>query len=484
LKSLEDILESVVVKNKIDTTDDVVNGIALDSRKVDKGFLFMAYKGVALDGHDFIKQAIEKGAEYILIDNESYLNVYDAKYILVDDAKKVSSKIAAGFFDYPTEKLVVTGVTGTNGKTSVASLLYGLFGAAGIKSGLVSTIENRYLDVRVDSKLTTPDTISLQALFRKMLDAGVTHVFMEVSSHALDQGRVDNIDFDLAVFTNITHDHLDYHGTFSEYIKAKKLLFDNLDSSAKALVNLDDRNGEVMVQNSKAEIFNYALKRPSDFKGKVIANEISGLHLSINGQEVYLRLIGHFNAYNGLAIYGTAVTLGLEEHDVLRLMSQLRTAEGRMDFVQSEDVGYTGIVDYAHTPDALEKVLSTLSDIKTNDSQLIAIVGAGGNRDKAKRPKMAKIGFKLSDVLIVTSDNPRDEEPDAIIKDMLDGLTQEEQKNVLQIQDRKEAIKMACMLAKDGDIILIAGKGHEKYQEIKGQRFPFDDKKIISAFMH
>ena len=349
--------------------------------------------------------------------------------------------------------------------------------------GLISTIEVKFGNTVTPSKLTTPDAISLQRLFREMKDAGITHVFMEASSHAIHQGRVDDVHFDHVVFTNITHDHLDYHKTFLDYIKAKKLLFDKLPASATALINVDDTNGSVMVQNSKADVHTYALRRPSNFKGKIISNEISGLHMDMAGTEVFLKIVGGFNAYNALAAYSTAIILGLDSHDVLRELSMITTAEGRFDIVRSENVGYTAVVDYAHTPDALENVLKTLVEIKKNDSRILTVVGCGGDRDKAKRPVMAKVAVRYSDVTILTSDNPRSEEPEDILDDMYSGLDKQSSKDVLRLSNRKEAIRTASMMANKGDTILIAGKGHEKYQEIKGEKVPFDDKKIIKHLM-
>lgn len=484
MKSLKDILHSIVVLNHNADYDGHISGIAIDSRKVKPGYMFVAYKGVHQDGHQYIDSAIKAGCTHIILEDESYINQSNVTFFLVANARKAASRIAANYYDHPSKKLKVIGVTGTNGKTTVASLVFELLTQLDVSAGLISTIDIKYNQKVVSSVLTTPDALSLQELFFDMNNAGVTHVVMEVSSHALHQDRVADVDYDLAVFTNITHDHLDYHGTFSEYIKAKQLLFDNLDSHGAALINIDDKNGEVMAQHSKADKYTYALKRPAKFKAKVIANEISGLHLELDGKEVYLRMIGEFNAYNALAVYGSAVILGYESDEVLRIMSNLRSAEGRMDFIQSNKVSYTAIVDYAHTPDALDKVLKTLSDVKNNDSKIITIIGAGGNRDKTKRPEMAKVAYENSDILILTSDNPRDENPEDILEDMMQGLDEEAQRKVMKMADRKEAIKMATMLAKQDDVILIAGKGHEKYQEIKGQKYPFDDKKIISALMH
>jgi len=484
LKKLKDILQSVKIRNDVSLNGAQVAGMTLDSRKVEKDFLFIAYKGVSLDGHDYIADAIQNGASYIMLENDTYMTDDSVRYISVADGRSACSRVAANYYDHPTKDISVLGVTGTNGKTTVSSLLYELFSELGHKCGLISTIDVRYAGQVQDAKLTTPDAISLQSMFRDMVDHDVTHVMMEVSSHALHQSRVADVDYDLAIFTNITHDHLDYHGTFRDYLEAKQLLFNNLRKDSAALVNIDDRNGEVMSQNSVANKYRYALKRPAKYKAKVIANEMSGLQLEIDGVEVYLQMFGNFNAYNALAVYGAATILGEDKQEVLTVLSRLRTAEGRMELVQSREVAYTSVIDYAHTPDALEKVLTTIGDVKKSNAKIITVVGAGGNRDKTKRPEMAKIARANSDVLILTSDNPRDEDPDMIIDDMIAGLEEEEKKKVIRITDRKEAIKMASIMANDNDIILIAGKGHEKYQEIKGQKYPFDDKKIISALMH
>jgi UDP-N-acetylmuramoyl-L-alanyl-D-glutamate--2,6-diaminopimelate ligase len=363
-------------------------------------------------------------------------------------------------------------------------MLHSLFGKMNLPAGLISTIEIKIGTQIQESTLTTPDPIALQRCFSEMHKQDISFVFMEVSSHALVQGRTDYVDFDLAVFSNLSHDHLDFHKTFPEYIKAKKGLFDNLKKEAAALVNLDDPNGKVMIQNCNARTFTYALHKPADFKAKVLSNDLSGLQLIINHVELYLKLIGKFNAYNALAVYGAALILKQNKSEVLRHLSALESAEGRMYVVENVKLGYRAVVDYAHTPDALEKVLKTLKELVKRESKLITVVGCGGNRDKLKRPKMAKIAVKYSDVSIFTSDNPRDEEPDAIIDDMLAGLKKKEQAVVLRNRDREEAIKTACAMAQNGDIILVAGKGHEKYQEIKGQRFPFDDTKILNAVMH
>ncbi len=483
MKKLEKILESVNVLNDWSPSGQLVSDIGIDSRQCVDGSLFIAYQGYSQDSHDYISSAVENGAKYIILDKEEYIGQHPVQYLLVENAQKAISRIASNFYEHPSRLMTVVGITGTNGKTTTANLLYNLFFRLGFNCGLVSTIEVIFGDTVVPAKLTTPDAISLQRLFREMFDKGITHVFMEVSSHALHQDRVADIDFDHAVFTNITHDHLDYHKTFREYIETKKMLFDKLPKHKSALVNIDDPNGMVMVQNSKADVYTYALRKPCKFKGKIISNELSGLQMQIEAQEVFLKMVGGFNAYNALAVYGTGKVLGLDEQDILRTLSALTTAEGRLDIVRQEGVGYSAIIDYAHTPDALDKVLKTLVEVKADGVRLITVVGCGGDRDKSKRPKMARVAALLSDVLILTSDNPRSEDPDRIIEEMYSGLDEKLSKGVMRIRSREEAIKSACLMANKNDIILIAGKGHEKYQEIKGERFPFDDKKIVTSYM-
>ncbi|NNE13497.1 MAG: UDP-N-acetylmuramoyl-L-alanyl-D-glutamate--2,6-diaminopimelate ligase [Saprospiraceae bacterium] len=478
------MLKRSYVKNKFDQWSDVVYDITIDSRKVKEKSLFIAYKGYALNGHEFIKQAIENGATTILLEDENYINDSNINFILVNNAKILLGEIASAFYDNPSSSLKVVGITGTNGKTTVASLLHNLFFNLGFKSGLLSTIINKVGEKELSTNLTTPDAISIQKMFRQMVDEGVEYVFMEVSSHALDQGRVSNVQFDIAVFTNISRDHLDYHDTFLDYINAKRKLFNDLPKSAKALVNIDDVNGKIMIQNSKANVVTYALRKPADFKVKILSNSIEGLHLVMQGHEVYLKLIGDFNAYNAMAVYGVATMLGIDEMEVLTTLSNLIAIEGRMDIVKSDVKGITGVIDYAHTPDALEQVLTTIAELNIQKGRIITVVGCGGNRDKGKRPLMGKIASRLSTITVLTSDNPRDENPNVIIEEMMEGVEKENEEKVVKIENRKEAIKMAALMAKPGDIILIAGKGHEKYQEIKGQKLPFNDKKIFSAFMH
>jgi len=484
LKLLEEILNTISYKTDSDLSGIDIAGVAIDSRIVEKDFLFIAYKGTRMDGHSFIDSAVDNGASCVVLDDADYIQSdSDTVYLLVKDARSLVSEIAAAFYNYPSKDLKVVGVTGTNGKTTTVSLLYELFEGLGYNAGLVSTIDNKFRGRKIAAELTTPDAVSLQRLFREMVDAGVSHVFMEVSSHALHQNRVKAVDFDVAVFTNITRDHLDYHGSFKAYIEAKKLLFDNLKPEAFALVNIDDINGGVMVQNSKARKMSYALKRPADFKCKIISNDLSGLHVEINRNEVFLRLVGRFNAYNASAVFGAGRLLGVDETDLLVVLSRLQPAEGRLEIVDTIGSEFKAVVDYAHTPDALDQILETLNDVVSAGGKIISVVGCGGDRDKGKRPEMARIAAGKSTKTIFTSDNPRNEDPEAILDDMINGLSPDQEKNVLRIADRKEAIKMACMLAGKNDVVLVAGKGHEKYQEIKGQRFPFDDKEIIRAFM-
>lgn len=461
-----------------------ISGITNDSRKVKHGFAFIAYKGVAVDGHEYIESAIANGATVIVVEDDKYYKEDSAvSYVLIDKVQKSVSLMASNFYNRPTKKLSVIGITGTNGKTTVATMLWKLLTRLGYKAGLVSTVDIRVGDKVYPSVLTTPDPVDLQRIFYDMTLEDVTHVAMEVSSHALDQGRVESIDFDVAVFTNITHDHLDYHKTFAEYIKAKKMLFDKLSPKAYALTNLDDKNGNVMVQNCGAVKRNYALKRPADYKSRIISNDINGLHMTVQDQEVFLRVIGEFNAYNTLAVYGVSDILGMDQVEVLRVISSIDSAEGRMDVVAGIKKECTAIIDYAHTPDALEKVLLTIRSIRKKNQSIITVVGAGGDRDRSKRPKMAAIANRYSDKVILTSDNPRSEDPEEILKEMLQGVEGSDKEGVAVVTNRKEAIKLSSMLAQENDIILIAGKGHEKYQEIMGQRYPFDDKEIIRALL-
>lgn len=459
-----------------------VKDICFDSRKVRQGSLFIAVRGTQSDGHEYISRAIASGAVAVVC--EKLPTDMDEKiaFVTVKNSAEALGVIASNFFANPSQKLKIVGVTGTNGKTTVATLLYKLFTALGRPSGLLSTVENRIMNDVVTATHTTPDPIQLNELLRRMADAGCTHVFMEVSSHAIDQDRIAGLKFAGGIFTNITHDHLDYHVTFENYIKVKKKYFDELSSDAFALVNADDKRGMVMLQNTKATKYTYGLKKMVDFKGKIITNSIEGLELEIGGKNVWFKLIGDFNAYNLLAVYGAAVLLGEESDEVLTKLSALEGAVGRFQLVQPGS-RFIAIVDYAHTPDALQNVLETIALFRTGTEQVITVVGCGGNRDRTKRPLMASIACRLSDKVVLTSDNPRDEDPMEIIREMQTGVKPTEVRKTLVMPDREEAIKTACMMAKDRDIILIAGKGHETYQEIKGFKYPFDDREVVERML-
>ncbi|KHJ38922.1 UDP-N-acetylmuramoyl-L-alanyl-D-glutamate--LD-lysine ligase [Pedobacter glucosidilyticus] len=475
---LKDILYGVALEQVIGSTEVEIAQIAFDSRKVAHQTLFVALKGTQTDGHAYISLAIEKGAHAVVLESLPEHVVDGVTYLVVANSAKALGTIAANFYDHPSSKLKLVGVTGTNGKTSVCTLLYQLFRDLGYKVGLISTVENKINDAIIPSTHTTPDQVALQSLINSMIDAGCDYCFMEVSSHAVAQHRIEGLNFAGAVFTNITHDHLDFHLTFDNYLKAKKTFFDGLNKSAFALTNIDDKNGEVMLQNTKAYKKSYALKTLADFKARVMENQFSGLHLDIDGHEVYMKMVGSFNAYNLLAVYATAMLLEQDKIKVLTILSRFSGAEGRFDYIVAPNK-VVGIVDYAHTPDALRNVLSTIDNIRNGNESIITIIGCGGDRDKTKRPVMAQTACDWSHKVILTSDNPRSENPEDIIKDMQAGVTPVNQRKVLTIIDRREAIKTACHLAQPGDIILLAGKGHEKYQEIKGLRTDFDDKKIL-----
>lgn len=483
MRSLKDILFGVSLVSVHGEREAEISGLTFDSRKVNSGMLFIAVKGLTVDGHTFIEKAIADGAVAVVC--EDLPKKLDTKitYIQVENSAAAMGVVAANFYDNPSKKLKLVGVTGTNGKTTTATLLHQLFINLGYKVGLLSTVENKIDHKVLPSSFTTPDSIQLNELLAQMADQGCTHAFMEVSSHALVQNRVAGIYFTGAVFTNITHDHLDYHGTFDEYIAAKKLLFDGLKSDAFALVNVDDKRGRVMLQNTRADKNTYSLKSMADFKAKTLHNTIQGLELEINGISAWFRLIGDFNAYNLLAVYATAVLLEEEKEEVLMALSQLEGARGRFELI-SNSSQVLAIVDYAHTPDALENVLKTIDNLRTRQETLITVVGCGGNRDKAKRPKMARLAASFSNKVILTSDNPRDEDPAEILNDMMAGVSKVDQKKTMIIQDRKEAIRTACNLAAENDIILVAGKGHETYQEIKGVRNHFDDKEVLSEMLN
>ena len=475
---LEELLKGInVIEIKGDSTQ-TVSGIHIDSRKVEAGHLFIAVKGTQTDGHAYIGKAIELGASAIVCETFPEDMASHVTYIKVADTEDCVGKLATAFYGDPTSKLELIGVTGTNGKTTIATLLYNMFRKFGYKVGLISTVCNYIDDEAIPTEHTTPDPITLNKLLGRMADEGCKYAFMEVSSHSVAQKRIGGLKFVGGIFTNLTRDHLDYHQTVDNYLKAKKAFFDNLPKSAFALTNLDDKNGMVMVQNTKAKVCTYSLRSISDFKGKVLEDGFEGMLLDINNVEVNVQFIGRFNASNLLAVYGTACLLGKKPEDVLLVLSTLQPVSGRFDALRSPR-GYSAIVDYAHTPDALTNVLNTIQEVLNGRGNIITVVGAGGNRDKGKRPIMAQEAAKYSDKVIITSDNPRFEEPQDIINDMLAGLSKEDMRKVISIVDRKEAIKTACMLAQAGDAILVAGKGHENYQDIKGVKHHFDDKEVI-----
>ncbi|MBL3656564.1 UDP-N-acetylmuramoyl-L-alanyl-D-glutamate--2,6-diaminopimelate ligase [Fulvivirga sediminis] len=480
---LKDILYKVSLVSTSGDMDREVNDIAFDSRKVKEGTLFVAVKGTQSDGHDYIGSSIAKGAKVIVCETMPEAIGSDVTYVAVKDSAKALGLMASNFYGEPSTKLKLVGVTGTNGKTTVATLLFNLFSKMGYYVGLLSTVNNRIGDSVIPASHTTPDPISLNQLLAEMVDQGCEYAFMEVSSHAIHQERIAGQLFAGAIFTNITHDHLDYHKTFDSYIAAKKKLFDDLPASAFALVNVDDKRGRIMLQNTKATKNTFALKSVAEFKGKIVANTIQGLEMDINNKNVWFRLIGDFNAYNLLAVYATAILLEQDADDVLTELSLLEGATGRFEQVKSGSQ-ITAIVDYAHTPDALQNVLETISNFRTGNEQVITVVGCGGNRDKTKRPLMASIACKWSDKVILTSDNPRDEDPMEIIKEMQEGVSPVEYKKTVVIADREEAIKTSCMMAGANDIILVAGKGHETYQEIKGVKHPFDDKEVLGRMLN
>lgn len=480
MKLLQDILYQVSIKEVVGSTNMSVESIVFDSRKATKTALFVAIKGVLSDGHGYIDQAISNGAVAVICEEIPLSKRSEITYVLVPDSHEALGIIASNFYDNPSEKLKLIGITGTNGKTTTSTMLYDLLRLLGNKVGLISTVENKIDNEIVPATHTTPDAVSFNQLLVQMLNAGCTYCFMEVSSHALHQHRVTGATFAGAVFTNLSHDHLDYHKTFDAYIAAKKMLFDMLPKESFALVNLDDRQGETMLQNCKSAVQRtYALKSMSDFKAKVIENQFGGLHLNIDGLDLYAKMVGRFNAYNLLSAYATGVLLGYEKLDVLTALSSINPVAGRFQYVISTDK-VTAIIDYAHTPDALKNVLKTVEDIRTKNEEVITVVGCGGNRDATKRPEMARIACKFSDRVIFTSDNPRNEDPEAIIEEMIKGVEPQDFRKTNTIVNRKEAIKMACSIARSGDIILIAGKGHEKYQEINGERHPFDDLAIVN----
>ncbi len=484
MKILKDVIYKTGILDVSGSTDIVVTDVCFDSRKAKEGSLFVAVKGTQVDGHQYINSVIEKGAVAIVCEQLPKVQAEGITYVRVSDSATALAQIASNFYGNPSEKIKLVGVTGTNGKTTVVTLLFQLFRSLGYGVGLLSTVKNQINDQVIPSTHTTPDPLQLHALLSAMVDEGCTYCFMEVSSHAVVQKRVSGIRFAGGVFTNITHDHLDYHKTFPEYLKAKKSFFDTLPSESFALVNQDDKNGMTMLQNTKAKKYTYSLRSMSDYKCKLIENHFSGLILNLDGHEVHCKLVGSFNAYNLAAAYATAVLLEEEKMKVLTELSRLSPVEGRFDYVTSKKK-IIGVVDYAHTPDALQNVLSTIHDVSSGHGRVITIVGCGGDRDTSKRPVMAKIACELSDKVFLTSDNPRSEDPSEIIHEMEKGISPGEIMKTISIVDRKEAIKAAVQFALPGDIILVAGKGHEKYQEVKGIKTPFDDKKILEEmFKH
>lgn len=474
MKKLKDILYKVSVEAVYGNTDMEVSQVIFDSRKVTQGDLFVAQKGVTVDGHRFISKAIELGATSVICEDLPENRTEGVTYIQVQDSDVTLAIVATNFYDNPSSKLTLVGVTGTNGKTTIASLLYQLFFKAGYKTGLLSTVKIVIDRTEYPATHTTPDSVTINKYLNEMVELGIDYCFMEVSSHGIHQQRTAGLEFAGGIFTNLSHDHLDYHNTFAEYRDVKKSFFDSLAKSAFVLTNIDDKNGKVMVQNTRAKKRTYALKTLADYKAKIVEKRFSGTLISMDGTEVWTKLIGTFNVYNLLAIVGTANELGLDKLEVLTILSELESVSGRFQYVVSDN-GITAIVDYAHTPDALKNVLETINDIRTDNEKLITVVGCGGDRDKTKRPKMAHIASELSNQAIFTSDNPRTEDPSVILEQMEAGVSPENYKKTLTILDRKQAIKTACKFSESGDILLIAGKGHETYQEINGERFHFDD---------
>lgn len=480
MPALKDILLSVQPLEVAGDASAEVTALTIDSRKVAAGTAFIAVKGSAADGHDYIAKAAEGGATVVIAEKLPGERKEGVTYVRVKDSAAAAGQIADAFYGSPSAQMTVVGITGTNGKTTCATLLFRLFEKLGYRCGLISTVQNHIHDQVEVSTHTTPDAISVQALLARMAAAGCTHVFMEVSSHAVHQHRIAGIRFAGGVFTNITHDHLDYHKTFDEYIRVKKAFFDSLPAGSFALTNADDKRGMVMLQNTAAQRCSYSLRVPATIKGKVLENNLTGLIMIVDGQEAHFRMIGTFNAYNLLAVYGAATLLGEEKMQVLSVLSDLHGAQGRFETYLSPNDKILGIVDYAHTPDALLNVLATINQLRTGGQQVLTVIGCGGDRDKTKRPVMAEVACEHSDKVVLTSDNPRSEDPEAILNDMEAGLGLAQKRKMLRITDRKEAIKTACALAHPGDIVLVAGKGHETYQEIKGVKHPFDDRAVLT----
>ena len=480
---LNELLKNVDTLNIAGDVEVEITGVNIDSRRIEKGHLFVAIPGTVTDGHKFIPKAIELGATAVLCEKMPEEQISEVTYVQVASTEDAVGKVATLFYGDPSRKLKLVGVTGTNGKTTIATLLYNMFRKFGHKCGLLSTVCNYIEDEAIPADHTTPDPIELNRLLAQMVDAGCEYAFMECSSHAIAQKRIGGLKFAGGLFTNLTRDHLDYHKTFENYRDAKKAFFDGLDKDAFAITNADDKNGQIMVQNCKAQVKTYSTRTMADFKAKIIECHFEGMYLDINGKEVGVQFIGKFNVSNLLAVYGAAVMLGKKPEDILLILSTLKSVNGRLEPIHSPE-GYTAIVDYAHTPDALENVLNAIHEVLNGKGKVITVCGAGGNRDKGKRPLMAQEAVKQSDKVIITSDNPRFEEPQDIINDMLAGLDQKQMKKVVSIVDRREAIRTACMLAEKGDVILIAGKGHEDYQEIKGVKHHFDDKEVVKEIFN
>ncbi len=478
MKNLSDILQGLPFTELQGSADVAISAVVFDSRKVVPGCLFVAVRGTVVDGHNFIEQAIKDGAAAIICEELPGHTAAEVDFLMVANSAEALGIVSANFYDNPSKKLKLVGVTGTNGKTTVATLLYQLFRDLGYKCGLLSTVENQINEKVIPSTHTTPDQVELNRLLDEMVALGCDYCFMEVSSHAVAQHRISGLNFAGGIFTNLTHDHLDYHKTFDNYLKAKRTFFDGLSRNAFALTNSDDRNGNIMLQNTKAHRKSYGLKTMADYKAKILENQFGGLLLNIDNEEVWFKMVGSFNAYNLLAVFAAAMLLDQDRSKVLTSLSKLSGAEGRFDYVIGPDK-IIGIVDYAHTPDAVQNVLSTIHDIRKGNEKVITVIGCGGDRDKTKRPVMAKVACEWSDKVILTADNPRSEDPEAIIKDMEQGVDMAFKRRTVSIADRREAIKTACMLAQPGDIILLAGKGHEKYQEIKGVKNHFDDKEEL-----
>ncbi|MDH5474080.1 MAG: UDP-N-acetylmuramoyl-L-alanyl-D-glutamate--2,6-diaminopimelate ligase [Cyclobacteriaceae bacterium] len=480
---LKHILKNVSLITSSGNMEVVVNDICFDSRKVTKDSLFVAVKGTQVDGHDYIEKAIHDGAVVVIAQQLPDSLQKGVTYLTVKNSAQCLGVVSSNFYDNPSRKMFLIGITGTNGKTTTVTLLYHLFMKLGYKTGLISTVENKIINEEIPATHTTPDPIQLNQLLHKMVKSGCTHCFMEVSSHAIDQERVAGLEYSGAIFTNISHDHLDYHKTFDAYIAVKKKLFDGLNSDAFALINKDDKRGTIMLQNTKANKHTYAFKSIADFKGKIISNSLEGLEIQIDNKEAWFRLIGEFNGYNLLAAYSCGILLGEEPENVLAQLTLLSAASGRFEQI-SNNANIIAIVDYAHTPDALKNVLTTINNFRTGNEQLITVVGCGGNRDKEKRPLMASIATSLSNKVVLTSDNPRDEDPDEIINEMKQGVSPSDYRKTIVLSDREEAIKTACLLAQERDIILVAGKGHETYQEIRGVKHHFDDREVLGRMLN